>query len=227
MMKEKNIRKPNRKKSSDKQTAGSWWSPVEPKQYWHLCGVTSRSTVFCDRLGQTRFISLFRSASLKRCARTPGDVPANMSHQICTRAITTIHIHIRAVRPAARDSGLCSFSLSPDASLISRAVRIRAISVEVKCTVLSSAMGMFIFTNRWEEWKQRGGAMNQEQTTNSSGKAGWARDVTTSQFKGKLLHNLHLRKTPIFTFEKLESVNVWQFCLLNDNFCQAITRLVR
>lgn len=48
----------------------------------------------------------------------------------------------------ARDSGLCGFSLSPDASLISRAVRIRAISVEVKCTVLSSAMGMFIFTNR-------------------------------------------------------------------------------
>ncbi|TNN59710.1 hypothetical protein EYF80_030081 [Liparis tanakae] len=36
-----------------------------------------------------------------------------------------------------------------DASLISRAVRIRAIRVEVKCTVRSSAMGMFILTNRW------------------------------------------------------------------------------
>lgn len=45
--------------------------------------------------------------------------------------------------------------VSPDASLISRAVRIRAISVEVKCTVLSSAMGMFILTNRWEEGEQK------------------------------------------------------------------------
>lgn len=135
----------------------------------HLCGVTSRSTVFCDRLGQTRFISLFRSASHKRCARTPGDAPTNMPHQICTRAITAIHINIGAVSPAARDSGFCSFSLSPDASLISRAVRIRAISVEVNCTVLSSAMGMFIFTNRWEEWKQRGGAMNQEQISTAQG----------------------------------------------------------
>lgn len=114
----------------------------------HLCGVTSRSTVFCDWLGHTRFISLFRSASLKRCARTPVDVPTNMPHQICTRAITGIHINIRTISRVARDSGLCGFSLSPDASLISRAVRIRAISVEVKCTVLSSAMGMFIFTNR-------------------------------------------------------------------------------
>lgn len=60
--------------------------------------------------------------------------------------------NIRAVsRSAASHSGFCSFSLSPDASLISRAVRIKAISVEVKCTVLSSAMGMFIFTNRCEE----------------------------------------------------------------------------
>lgn len=45
--------------------------------------------------------------------------------------------------------GLSAFAFLPDANLISRAVRIRAISVEVKCTVLSSAMGMFIFTKRW------------------------------------------------------------------------------
>lgn len=37
----------------------------------------------------------------------------------------------------------------PDASLISSAVRMRAMRVEVKCTVLSSAMGMFILTSRW------------------------------------------------------------------------------
>ena len=43
------------------------------------------------------------------------------------------------------------WNVSPDASLISRAVRIRAIRVEVKCTELSSAMGMFILTNRCEE----------------------------------------------------------------------------
>lgn len=41
----------------------------------HLCGVTSKSTVFCGRLGQTRLISLFRSASYKRCTRTPGETP--------------------------------------------------------------------------------------------------------------------------------------------------------
>ena len=41
--------------------------------------------------------------------------------------------------------------LWPEASLISSAVRIRAIRVEVKWTVLSSAMGMFILTRRWEE----------------------------------------------------------------------------
>lgn len=70
--------------------------------------------------------------------------------------------------PSVRPQGTLDFvvfSLSPDASLISRAVRIKAISVEVKCTVLSSAMGMFIFTSRWEEGEQRGGAMNQELTT--------------------------------------------------------------
>lgn len=170
-------------------------SPAEPKQNWgsHLCGVTSRSTVFCDRLGHTRFISLFRSASFKCCARTPGDVPTNIPHQICTRAIPAIHIDIRATSRVAMDSGFCGFSLSPDASLISRAVRIRAISVEVKCTVLSSAMGMFIFTNRWEEWKQRRGAMNRERP-NSSGKGGWIRSTTTSQMKGLtsgLLRQVH------------------------------------
>lgn len=54
------------------------------------------------------------------------------------------------LRPAARHCGTSRFSVgvSPDASLISRAVRMRAIRVEVKWTVLSSAMGMFIFTNR-------------------------------------------------------------------------------
>lgn len=36
---------------------------------------------------------------------------------------------------------------SPLAILMSRAVRIRAIRVEVKCTVMSSATGMFIRTN--------------------------------------------------------------------------------
>lgn len=41
--------------------------------------------------------------------------------------------------------------LWPEASLISRAVRMRAIRVEVKWTVLSSAMGMFILTRRWGE----------------------------------------------------------------------------
>lgn len=79
------------------------------------------------------------------------------------------------------DSGFCGLSFSPDASLISRAVRIRAISVEVKCTVLSSAMGMFIFTRRWEEWKQRGGTMNQEQHTKISGRGCWVRSLTRSQ----------------------------------------------
>lgn len=78
----------------------------------------------------------------------PWGGPANMSNQICSTVISTIHINIRAGSPPARDSGFYSFNLSPDASLISRAVRIRAISVEVKCTVLSSAMGMFILTNR-------------------------------------------------------------------------------
>lgn len=39
----------------------------------------------------------------------------------------------------------------PEASLISRAVRISAIRVDVKWTVLSSAMGMFILTSRWRE----------------------------------------------------------------------------
>lgn len=140
----------NRKRSSEEQTAGFQYSPVEPQQNRgsHLGGVTSRSTVFCDRLGQTRFISLFKSASHKCCARTPEDGPTNMSHQICSTAITAICINNRVLGPAARDSGFCSFRLSPDASLISRAVRIKAISVEVKCTVLSAAMGMFIFTNR-------------------------------------------------------------------------------
>lgn len=39
---------------------------------------------------------------------------------------------------------------SPGASLISSAVRMRAISVEVKCTVMSSLdMGMFMRTRRW------------------------------------------------------------------------------
>lgn len=59
---------------------------------------------------------------------------------------------------------VCARSFLPDANLISRAVRIRAISVEVKCTVLSSAMGMFIFTKRWYEWKQRGQAHEPETT---------------------------------------------------------------
>lgn len=44
---------------------------------------------------------------------------------------------------------------SPEASLISSAVRIRAMSVEVKWTVLSSAMGMFILTNRWKEQRDK------------------------------------------------------------------------
>lgn len=40
--------------------------------------------------------------------------------------------------------------LSPGASLISSAVRMRAISVDVKWTVMSSLeMGMFIRTRRW------------------------------------------------------------------------------
>ncbi len=171
---EKNVKvdgtfKKQRKKWVTRWTFENKQEEVEPKQNCssHLCGVTNRSTVFCDRLGHTRLISRFRSASFKRCARTPEGEPTNMSHQICARRIIAIHINIQL---AARDSGFCSFCLSPDASLISRAVRIRAISVEVKCTVLSSAMGMFIFTNRWEEWKQRGGAMNQDHTINSSGK---------------------------------------------------------
>lgn len=47
-------------------------------------------------------------------------------------------------------------SLSPEASLISRAVRIKAISVDVKWTVKSSGeIGMFIRTRRWRE--KRGG----------------------------------------------------------------------
>lgn len=68
--------------------------------------------VFCDKLGHTRFISLFRSASHKRCANKPEDEPTNMSHRICTREFSAIHIHIKAVRAAARDSGFCSFSLT-------------------------------------------------------------------------------------------------------------------
>ena len=75
--------------------------------------------------------------------------------------MAAIHIHIWA----SRDSGFRALGFSPDASLISRAVRIKAISVEVKCTVLSSAMGMFIFTKRWEEWRQIGQA-DEPETTN-------------------------------------------------------------
>lgn len=82
--------------------------------------------------------------------RTHKHVTSNLHH-----SDPSIHINVRAAGRAARPSGFCGFSLSPDASLISRAVRIRAISVEVKCTVLSSAIGMFIFTKRWEEWEAR------------------------------------------------------------------------
>lgn len=85
----------------------------------------------------------------------------NMSHPICSTGMAAIHIHLWA----SRDSGFCAFGFSPDANLIWRAVRIRAISVEVKCTVLSSAMGVFIFTKRWEEGKQRGQA-HEPETTN-------------------------------------------------------------
>lgn len=45
----------------------------------------------------------------------------------------------------------CVFICWPEASLISKAVRIRAIKVDVKWTVLSSAMDMFILTRRYRE----------------------------------------------------------------------------
>lgn len=120
-------------------------------------------------------LGLSPSSGLCRSSVAPGPLQTwpHASHQICVRATTAIHIHISAISAPARNSGPCGFSCSPDPSLISRAVRIRAIRVEVKWTELSSAMGMFIFTNRWEEWKQRGGALNQEQLTNSSRRGGW------------------------------------------------------
>lgn len=55
--------------------------------------------------------------------------------------------HGPALGPAPPPSRL---PLSPGASLISSAVRMRAISVDVKWTVMSSLeMGMFIRTRRW------------------------------------------------------------------------------
>lgn len=75
----------------------------------HLCGVTRRSTVFCDRLGQTRLISLFRSASDKRCARTPGKASTNMSHQICTTVIIAFTL---TSGPLFRLQGLLDFVVS-------------------------------------------------------------------------------------------------------------------
>lgn len=70
--------------------------------------------------------------------------------------LTTLECPSNDLWPAARHSGISRFTfcVSPDASLISRAVRMRAIRVEVKWTVLSSAMGMFIFTNRWNGLRQ-------------------------------------------------------------------------
>lgn len=68
------------------------------------------------------------------------------------------HKHVSAndaLMSTAKPQGIVGVGVSPDASLMSRAVRIRAISVEVNWTVLSSAIGMFILTKRWEEREKK------------------------------------------------------------------------
>lgn len=61
-------------------------------------------------------------------------------HEKSERTVKAKMLHSWAEQPWSKHA--------PDASLISRAVRMRAIKVDVKWTVLSSAMGIFILTKR-------------------------------------------------------------------------------
>lgn len=64
---------------------------------------------------------------------------------------------------------------SPGASLMSSAVRMRAISVDVKWTVMSSLeIGMFMRTRRWGQGTGQGQATRFPQDHSAGDPGGWA-----------------------------------------------------
>lgn len=73
---------------------------------------------------------------------------------------------------------------SPLAILMSRAVRIRAMSVEVKCTVMSSATGMFINTNLCETQSRRDTGETHPDTVSEGSSAGGDASPPAAGFQG-------------------------------------------
>lgn len=131
------------------QTEESETSEAHQGAAAHIC-VASPAGPWSSATGWAT-LGLSPSSGRRRTNAAPGCLRTSPQTRHVTSApqrFSAAHAHVKAVRAAARHCGFCGFSLSPDASLMSRAVRIRAIRVEVKCTVLSSPIGMFIFTNR-------------------------------------------------------------------------------
>lgn len=73
---------------------------------------------------------------------------------------------------------------SPLAILMSRAVRIRAMSVEVKCTVMSSATGMFINTSLCETQSRRDAGETHPDTVSEDSSAGGDAPPPAAGFQG-------------------------------------------
>lgn len=99
---------------------------------------TSRSNVFWERWGQMTPISFCKSRSIWFLSSPPGDKKCDLvsftSQWMCV-------------------CNVLWYSVWPRAILTSRAVRMRAMRVEVKWTDMSSSTGMFIRTSLW--WQQR------------------------------------------------------------------------
>lgn len=105
---------------------------------------TSRSSVFWERWGQMILISFCRSKSIWFLSSPP--TQKNNMWRICVEMSTMPDVS----QPQSFKS-ICL--VSPLAILTSRAVRIRAMRVEVKWTDMSSSTGMFIKTSLW--WQQK------------------------------------------------------------------------